>query len=65
VLIKKNTQLTLKTMEKLTIKLAIWFLKRAVNEPCDEEDKFVLEDGGCSNCKAWRTINFLEEWITL
>lgn len=52
-------------MEKLTIKLAIWFLKRAVNEPCDEEDKFVLEDGGCFNCKAWRTINFLEEWITL
>lgn len=58
----------MKYLEISVLKLAIYFLKRAVGEPCEEEDT-LFEDSldlrGCLTCRTYRVINFLEEWIEL
>ena len=58
----------MKYIEISIIRLAIWFLKRAVGEPCKTEDTFFedsLDLRGCLTCRTYRVINFLEDWIEL
>jgi hypothetical protein len=48
-------------IEKLTINLVIYFIKKGVGKPCPDEDELGL----CLTCQAYKTIKFLEEWIEL
>lgn len=55
----------MKYFEIKIFELTIWFIKRGVGKPCLEEDEDVTKEYGCLNCRAYRVIKFLKEWIEL
>ena len=55
----------LRPIDKIILTLAIWFLERAVGEPCEVEDEFVHEDFACLTCRTHRTIKLLREWLEI